>query len=129
MSDNTIGQLIGVVEHTFSTKSIDGTSVQTCIKFDFASCDDADIKSWLVANRTIAIQRPLSKLTVKGIETTKNRTVDASIAGQALPDRDKAIAETQAMFMKAGIDKVQALELATKAVDNPTVLTKAINES
>lgn len=129
MSDNIIGELIGVVEHTFSTKDNSGNSCQTTIKFDLSLCTDVEIKGWIVANRTIAMQRPLSKLTAKGILDTKGRVVNASDCGKALPDRDKMIDDTKAMFMKAGIDEEQALELATKAVDNPSTVAKAMSES
>ena len=37
--------------------------------------------------------------------------------------REEQIAETKAMFMKAGLPEAQAIELATKAVDNPEVLS------
>lgn len=48
--------------------------------------------------------------------------VDFLSPGKRTKTRDEQIVETKAMFMRAGLDEDSALELATKAVDNPDIV-------
>ena len=43
----------------------------------------------------------------------------------SVKSRDEMISESAIMFRKAGLPEKQALELATKAVDNPDILEPA----
>ena len=54
---------------------------------------------------------------------TNHSTVDIDFTSPAkkVKTREENISELHQAFMKAGVDKDQALELATKAVDNPVV--------
>ena len=53
-----------------------------------------------------------------------NQVVEVSFKapGAGTKTKEELIAETKAMFMKAGLPEEQALELATKAVENPEVV-------
>ena len=48
--------------------------------------------------------------------------IDFLAAGKKVKTREEMIEETRTMFMKAGLDEEMALELATKAVDNPEMV-------
>ena len=50
--------------------------------------------------------------------------VDFKSPGKKVMTRDEKVRELQVAFMKAGIEPEKALELASKAVDNPAVLPK-----
>lgn len=54
---------------------------------------------------------------------TNHSTVEVDFTSPAkkIKSREDNISDLHQAFMKAGVDKVQALELATKAVDNPVV--------
>jgi len=58
-------------------------------------------------------------------DSWKNRSVvdiDFKSPGTSVKTREESIEELKVAFMKAGLPKEQALELATKSVDNPEVL-------
>ena len=54
---------------------------------------------------------------------TNHSTVEIDFTSPAkkVKTREENISELHQAFMKAGVDKDQALELATKAVDNPVI--------
>ena len=59
------------------------------------------------------------------IDTIKDRSVidiDFSSPAKQVETREEQIEKLSMQFQKAGLPKTQALELATKAVDNPEVL-------
>jgi len=49
--------------------------------------------------------------------------IDFSSPAKKIKTREEFIDEYQVAFMKAGVDKASALELATKAVDSPEPIT------
>lgn len=49
-------------------------------------------------------------------------TVDFTSPAKKVKSREELIEEYTSTFMKAGLDKESATELATKAVDDPTVI-------
>lgn len=81
---DTLGKMIGVVTHNFSTKDKHEVSTKIAIRFDFSTATDADIRAWLVANRTISIQRPLAKLTATEITELNNSVVIAQDSGKKM---------------------------------------------
>ena len=118
----TLGQRIGTVEHTFSITNDMGDKVQTTIKIDFSTSSDVDIKSWLASNRVIAGQRPWRALDKTGLEGLKNKVFRAESIGRKVESREKQIADVKLTFMRAGIAEAEAINLATKVVDNPEMI-------
>ena len=55
-----------------------------------------------------------------------HQTVEIAFKAPAanVKTREELIAETKAMFMKAGLPEGEATELATKAVDNPEIVNQ-----
>ena len=61
----------------------------------------------------------------KKFDTIKNRAVielDYASPGTRVKTREESIDELRTAFMKAGLTAEKALELATKAVDNPEII-------
>lgn len=107
----SIGNLIGVVSDTFSVKNEKGDVVQLRVKFDFRSCSNNDIRSWLVGNRRIAMQRPLRGLSVEEITSLDGSTINANECGRKVESREERINKLTSI----GIPR----KLAEFSVDNP----------
>lgn len=71
----SIGEEIGVIERTFSTRNEAGDKVQISVRFDFSSAPDEVIRDWLVSNRVINLQSSLRKLSVEEIKAYDGKTV------------------------------------------------------
>ena len=123
MAENTLGQMVGRIEHTFSVAQEKGQpGVQTTAVFDFTGCTDAEIKSWLVGNRTIALQRPMRDLSADEIKAFKGTVVPASSAGSKIRSREEQMRQLVATFVSAGVEPGQAKVLAEAALNNPSSL-------
>lgn len=109
---NTLGTLIGKVEHSFSTKLDSGETVQLRLVFDFSTCSDNDIKNWLVSNRVISFQRPARAMNAKALKALDGTVVMASDVGkkvQTPEDKFKAgIAALRAVGMNEQADALEA---------------------
>lgn len=126
----TIGQQIGVVEHTLSITNSKDEKATINIKIDFSTASDTEIKSWLCSNRGIAGQRPWRSLTKAEIMELNGRTFDACSIGTkpksmiesttALLNRfeGKSKAEIVAEFVKAGMSEIKAEILASAMLTN-----------
>jgi len=125
---NTIGKLVGIIDHVFKVTNDKGAEVQLSIKIDFSTASDQDLKNWLVSNRIIAGQRPWRALSQAELLDLQGRTFMAQDIGRKVKSRDEQINAFKVAFMSAGIDEDKAQELAKAAVDNPTALTIAGNE-
>ena len=79
---NTLGSLIGKVQHSFSVKNDNEEKVQLNVTFDFTSSSDSDVRSWLCGNRAIVLQRPLRALSVGEIKALNGSVIDATHAGR-----------------------------------------------
>lgn len=108
---NDLGKLIGKVKHAFSIKNHAGDQVKLSVTFDFSTCSDADLKSWLVSDRTIALQRPTRMLSAEEIQELDGTVILANEAGRKVKSRSERIAELTAI----GIPE----KLAELAIDNP----------
>lgn len=115
---NKIGEMIGKVVHTFSTKNVNGEKCQTTLTFDFSTSSDADIKSWLARERTIAFQKPFRMLPLDEMKNANDTVVLASDAGKRVKSRAERIAE----LVNVGLPE----EVATMAIDNPSAFAKFI---
>lgn len=120
--DSTLGKLIGLVGHRFTVTNDAQAEVSIDVGFDFSTSGDADIKSWLVGNRTIAFQRPLKKLSASEISELDGTTIIAQDAGKKVKSRQEQIMAFQNAFIAAGVDEDKAGLLAIAAVDNPQAL-------
>lgn len=127
----TLGQMIGIVKHTFSIKNSHDVIVKSVtVMIDFRSASDIDIKSWLCGNRIIAGQRVWRALSEREIKTNVDgATFIAENIGQKVKSRDEQIMTLARAFMASGqIDAENALKLATAAFDNPTALTIKVED-
>lgn len=114
-----LGKAIGKVQHTFSITNHMKEKVQVSVTFDFSTCTAQDIKSWLVSDRTIALQRPARGLTKDEIVDSYNgQTLLANEVGKKVKSRADRIAE----LVNVGIPE----PLATMAVDDPAKFEKVM---
>jgi len=72
--ENTIGQAIGIISHVFSVKNDQGDRVKITAKYDLRTCPDEVIKGYIAADRTIAVQSGLRKLTADEIKALDGKT-------------------------------------------------------
>lgn len=121
--ENTIGKLVGVIDHAFSITNDAKDKVTISVKIDFRGCTDQDIKGWLVSNRIIAGQRPWRSLSKAELMELNGNTFNASTIGQKVKSRDEQKRELVATFVNAGVKPDQAEKLANAALDNPETLT------
>lgn len=115
MGENTnnqsLGEMIGSVSHTFSITNDAKDKVRLTIEVDFSTASDVDIKGWLVSNRVIAGQRPWRKLSKEGLKDLDGEVFVAQSIGQKVKSRTEKAQD----LINAGIPK----DLAGFAVDNP----------
>lgn len=122
---NEIGMLIGKISHAFNvTPHGSKTKTSLSVTLDFTTTSDADIKSWLASDRTIAMQRPMRSLSSDEILANYNgQTILASDVGKSIKSRTDRIAEWTNIFLAMeDMDDERALEMATLAVDNPSAI-------
>jgi len=123
--NNTLGSMVGVVSHSFSVTNTNGDKVSVQIKIDFTNASDAEIRSWLASDRTIAGQRPWRSLSRGELEALNGTTFAASTIGQKVKSRSEQLASLVTTFVNAGLSVDKATELANAALDNPSALTIA----
>jgi len=115
---NQLGNMIGKIKHVFSITNHAKETVKLSVTFDFTTSSDADIKSWLVSDRTIAFQRPSRMLSVEEVEALDGSTILASDAGKKVKSRAERIAE----LVNVGLPEA----LAEMAIDNPASFENAM---
>jgi hypothetical protein len=109
---SNLGQMIGVIEHSFKITNDAKESVTLSVKIDFSTASDQDIKNWLASNRIIAGQRPWRVMSLNELKQLNGKTFAAQSIGQKVKTR----AEQVQALVSAGLPKT----LAEFAVDNPT---------
>lgn len=102
-----LGTIIGVVEHSFSTKLDTGETVQLRAKFDFSRCSDSDIRAWLVSNRVIAFQRPARAMKRDALAALNDSVLDANEVGKKV--------QTPEDKFRAGINALRAVGMNEQA--------------
>jgi len=107
MENNTLGQMIGLVEDNFKVTNNAGVETQLRVKYDFSTTPDADIKSWLCGNRRISAQRPMRSLTSEQIKEIDGATINALDCGKKVKSDEQVKAEYKARF-NASSDEVKA---------------------
>ena len=107
MSENTLGQMIGLVEDNFKVTNNAGVETQIRVTYDFSSTPNADIKSWLCGNRRIAAQRPMRSLTSKQVKALDGTIINALDCGKKVKSDEEVKAEYKARF-NASSDEVKA---------------------
>ena len=109
---NTLGAIIGKVKHSFSITNDDKEKVQVSVTFDFSTCTDTDVKSWLCGNRAIVLQRPLRALSITEIAKIDGTVIDASHAGRKVQSVEEklnaAIAALRSIGMNEQADELEA---------------------
>ena len=113
-----IGQIIGKITHTFSTRLDNGDRVQITVTFDFSTCTDEDIKQWIVSNRVIALQRPLRKMEKHEVEKLNGSTIMAETAGKKIETRS----EKRKTLLRAGVPE----KFVDIIIDNPAMLDEIV---
>ena len=114
----TIGQMIGVVGHSFNITNDNKDKVSLSIKIDFSTASDSDIRSWLTSNRTIQGQRPWRALSLDELNDLNGTTFIAQNIGCKVPSR----AEQIQTLVNAGLPK----SLAEFKLDNPAAFAAAM---
>jgi hypothetical protein len=109
----TLGQIIGKIEHAFSTRNDNNETVQLVMTFDFTNASDAEIIRWATSSRAIAIQRPLRTLTAREIKALNKTTISASDCGKKITSPKQKLAIGIAALRAAG-EHVAADELQIK---------------
>ena len=123
METRTLGQIIGVVGHSFNVRT-DGrssTPTQLSVKFDFTTSSDADIKSWLCGSRAIAMARPTRELSNDEIKELNGQTIMANECGRKVESRSEKIAKLK----NIGLSE----EFAIMAVDDPEGFKALMNKT
>lgn len=118
---NTLGQTIGKINHTFGIKNHSGQKTQLTITFDFTTASDADIKQWLVADRTIALQKPSRALSIDELDAMNKTTVLAQHCARKIVSREERIQQ----FENSGMPH----DVAVIAVDNPTLFASIMEKA
>lgn len=119
----TIGQLVGVVKHSFSITNVQDEKTTLNVKIDFSACSDNDMRNWLVSNRIIAGQRPWRSLSLDELKALDGTTFNANNIGQKVRSREEQKRELVNTFTNAGVKPAQAELLAEAALNNPESLT------
>lgn len=114
---NALGKAIGIVEHSFKTTNVDGDEITIRLKFDFTNASDEDVRSWLVSNRVIAMQRPLRALNASEIRALDGTTIDVNTCGQKIRSKHETF--------KLGIKALRAAGMNAEADE----LERKYNES
>jgi hypothetical protein len=115
---NKIGQLIGIVKHTFSIKNNAGDEVKgITIKIDFSTVNDTDIQSWLCSNRVIAGQRPWRGLSAEELEGLNGKTFNANTIGQKVKSREEQLANIKIVLKAAGVKDADLDIMAEAALE------------
>jgi len=111
--EKTLGQMIGVVKHSFTCTPSDGSKgYPVQCSYDFTNSSDPEIKSWLTGSRAIAQAKTVNRLTMNEIDTLVNgKTFPASGVGNKIASRSEQIDK----LVSIGL----AREFAELAVDNP----------
>jgi len=117
MANKTLGQMIGVVKHTLSTRVSDGTSQQATITIDFTNTSNIDIKAWLCANRGISGQRAWAKMSAgEYIANVNGNVFMANAIGQKVKTHEEKVALLRDTMSSLGYGEDQ-IELACNNVD------------
>jgi hypothetical protein len=84
--ENKLGQMIGVVKHSFTCTPSDGSKgYRVDTAYDFTNTSDVDIKTWLCGSRAIAQAKVVNALTMDEIDTlVSGRTFAAHLVGNKI---------------------------------------------
>lgn len=63
------------INHTFSVTNEKGESVQISVIYDVSKAPESAVKQWIAADRTIAFQRTLKKLSAAEIKSFNGKTI------------------------------------------------------
>ncbi len=126
---NEIGMLIGKISHAFNvTPHGSKTKTSLSVTIDFTTTSDADIKSWLASDRTIAMQRPMRSLSNDEILANYNgQIILASDVGKSIKSRSERIAELVNVGLPEDVAKL-ALDNPSSFADIMATLTKPITD-
>lgn len=111
MSEMTLGKTIGTVVDNFEVTNNAGVKVQLRLNYDFSTCADSDIKSWLCGNRRISAQRPMRSLSEAEIKALDGTVINALDCGKKVKSDEEIKAEYKARF-NAASDEIKAAMIA-----------------
>lgn len=102
----------------------DSTTVKTLtLRFNLVNVPLKDIITKALSSARIAWQNGPGRSKFDSWKDRSTVEVDFTSPAKKIKSREEKIAELSLDFQRAGLAKKQADELATKAVDNPEVLT------
>ena len=118
---NQLGTIIGVIESgPFGTTLASGDKITMSIKFDFSTTSDDDIKRMLLADRKIAVQRPIRMLTASAAQQCRNMMVLAHNAGAKIETPETMAKNALATMAKLGFTTVDEYVEYLKSLVDPT---------
>ena len=115
-----IGQMLGVLDHTFSITNDAGDKVTLAVKLDCRTASDQDIRSWVTSNRIIAGQRPWRGLSADELKALNGQTFMVQDIGRKIKSREERV---QA-YVNAGIPA----KLAGALIDDPDKAAEFMSE-
>lgn len=118
--ENTLGQMIGVVTHSFNITNDQGDKTTLSVKIDFSGSTNAEVKGWLTSNRTIAGQTSWRKLSLDELVDLNNHVFNATTIGHKVQSREERVATA----MASGLPR----NLAEFSVDNPEEFKSAMDK-
>jgi hypothetical protein len=128
--DNQLGKIIGKIRHSFNITNHAGEKTSVSVTFDFTTSSDADIKSWLASDRTIAVQRPARSLSLDEIKTSYDgTTILANECGKKIKSRAERIAELVNLFTSAGVNDETATKMAEDMLNDPAKMAELYNKT
>lgn len=97
-------------------------SKQVTLRIRLTNVPLKDIITPALSTKRIVWQNNVARKNFNKFKNGQIVEIDFGGAGKNVKSREDIILETKTMFMKAGLDEATALELATKAVDNPEMV-------
>jgi hypothetical protein len=120
-TNNTLGSIIGIIEHTCSTTSKDGQKVTINVKMDCSNASDADIRGWIASSLAILGQRPWRLLTADEMKQLNGMTFDARTIGQKV----KSLSESASALLTSFNGQTKEQIMATLLKTNGMTVEKA----
>lgn len=127
--EKTIGELLGVFEHTYGYMSNTGAKGQVTSKFDCTTSTLAEVRSWIAGNRAIARQRVFKGMSTDDIIETSGDIVIAQDAGKKVASLADTVEMIYQGFISTGMAPDDARKYADMAANNPSAAAVAIEKN
>lgn len=112
------------IECSFKKDKNATESKKVTLRFNLNNVCVKDLLTPALANKRIVWQNSVGRGKYDLWKDGQVVEVEYASPGSNVKSEQERIMEAQQLFMKAGMSKKQALELATKAVQNPEILSE-----